>query len=324
MYMRYTHFSKLERLELSILLGRGYSLREIGSALKKNPSSVSREMRRNKNKETYDPQKAHHKAYVRRHKSKYQGMKVREHQELERYVQEKMPWGWSPETIAGRWHLDHGGISITAKGIYKYLYSQYGQPFCRYLRYKRYRRKKRVSMKSPRQLIPNRVWIDERPAIVNTRERYGDFEGDTMGVPRYTRETIAAVIERKSRFILAQKVTQLRYAMAAFGSLLKPLLVKTFTLDNGVENVRYETLGIPTYFCHPYSSWEKGSVEYAFKLMREYIPKKAHLKNYTEKEIAAIVETLNNRPKKCLGYRTPKEVFEEQFLLTKPYPQCCT
>lgn len=296
-------------------------MREIGSALKKNPSSVSREIKRNKVNNEYDPHKAHHKAYVQRKYSKYQGMKIREHSELESYIHEKMPLGWSPETIAGRWKLNYAGsISITHIGIYKYLYSMYGQSLCRFLRYKRYRRKKRISVKSPRELIPNRVWIDERPVVVAERLRYGDFEGDTMGVPRYTRETIAAVIERKSRYILAKKIVQLKFAMDIFKSILRPLPVQTLTLDNGVENIRYQSLGVPTYFCHPYSSWEKGSIEYAFKLMREYIPKKASLKNYTEEEIAIIVDTLNNRPRKCLGYRTPKEVFEEQFLSPKSYP----
>lgn len=323
--MRYTHFSKTDRMELSILLKKGYSLRDIGSALGKNPSSVSREIKRNSVNGEYGPHKAHHKAYVKRHESKYQGMKVRAYPELEQFIQHTITHHWSPATIAGRWRYEYPeAITITPKGIYKYLYSMYGQSLCRYLRYQRYRRKKRVSVKSPRQLIPNRVWIDERPAVANTRERYGDFEGDTMGVPRYTRETIAAVIERKSRYILAKKITRLKFTMPAFQTLLKPFPATTFTLDNGVENVRYQELGIPTYFCHPYSSWEKGSVEYAFKLMREYIPKKADLRNYTENEITAVVDTLNDRPRKCLGYRTPKEVFEEQFLQVKSYPQCCT
>lgn len=322
---RYTHFSKTDRMELSILLKKGYSLREIGSALKRSPPSVSREIRRNSVNGEYDPHKAHHKAYVKRKYSKYQGMKVRACSELEQFIHEAMKRHWSPECIAGRWRYEHSeAITITPKGIYKYLYSQYGQSLCRYLRYQRYRRKKRISVKSPRQLIPNRVWIDERPNVVNTRERYGDFEGDTMGVPRYTRETIAVVIERKSRYILAKKITRLKFTMPAFQTLLKPFPATTFTLDNGVENVRYQELGIPTYFCHPYSSWEKGSVEYAFKLMREYIPKKAAVMNYTEHNIAIIVESLNNRPRRCLGFRTPKEVFEEQFLSTKTYPQCCT
>jgi len=252
-------------------------------------------------------------------------MKVREHLELEAYIHEKMPLGWSPDTIAGRWKIDNPRkVSVTHAGIYKYLYSQYGQSLCRYLRYKRYRRKKRVAVKSLRELIPNRIWIDERPLVVNNRIRYGDFEGDTMGVPRYTRHTIAAVIERKSRYILAEKIVRLKFAMHAFKTLLKPLPVTSLTLDNGVENVRYQELGVPTYFCHPYSSWEKGSVEYAFKLIREYIPKKANLANYTDDEVAAVIDTLNNRPRKCLGYRTPKEVFKGQFLQVKSYPQWCT
>lgn len=323
--MRYTHFSKTDRMELSILLKKGYSLREISSALCKNPSSVSREIKRNKVNTIYDPKKANHKAYVKRKYSKYQGMKVRAYPELEQFIQHTITHHWSPETIAGRWKYEHPeGPTITPKGIYKYLYSIYGQSLCPYLRYKRYRRKKRVSVKSPRQLIPNRVWIDERPSVVRERSRFGDFEGDTMGVPRYTRETIAAVIERKSRYILAKKILRLKFTMPAFQTLLKPFPVQTFTLDNGVENARYQKLGIPTYFCHPYSSWEKGSVEYAFKLMREYIPKKSGLEHYTEQDIAVIVASLNNRPRKCLGFRTPKEVFEEQFLSTNTYPQCCT
>lgn len=318
--MRYTHFCRTERLELSILLKKGYSLREIGSALKKCPSSVSREIQRNRVNGGYDPLKAHHKAYVKRKYSKYQGMKVRTYPELEQFIHETMKRHWSPETIAGRWRYDHPeAITITPKGIYKYLYSSHGQSLCPYLRYKRYRRKKRVAVKSPRQLIPNRIWIDKRPMIVKNRERYGDFEGDTMGVPRYTRETIAAVIERKSRYILGRKIERIKYAMDAFGALLQPLPVITFTLDNGVENVRYQELGIPTYFCHPYSSWEKGSVEYAFKLIREYIPKKASLTEYTNEDVATVIDTLNNRPRKCLGFRTPKEVFEEQFLSANSY-----
>lgn len=321
----YTHFCKIERIELSILLKKGYSLRSIGSGLKKSPSSVSREIKRNMVNGEYDPHKANHKAYVKRKYSKYQGMKVRAYPELEQYIHDTIMHHWSPETIAGRWKYEHPeSVPITPKGIYKYLYSQYGQSLCKYLRYKRYRRKKRVAVKSPRQLIPNRVWIDERPSIVSDRTRFGDFEGDTMGVPRYSHTTIAAVIERKSRFILARKIERVKHAMDAFEALLTPLSVKTLTLDNGIENVRYQSLGIPTYFCHPYSSWEKGSVEYAFKLMREYIPKKAAVANYTEKDVAVIVDTLNNRPRKCLGFRTPKEVFEEQVLSANSYPQCCT
>jgi len=160
--MRYKHFNKTERLELSILLKKGYSLREIGRALKKNPSSVSREIRRNSVKGEYNPLKAHHKAYVKRKYSKYQGMKVRENSEIESYIEEKIKLDWSPEAIAGRLPIDsEGRLSIHHTSIYKYLYSSYGQHLCQYLCYKRYRRKKRSKTKSVKEIIKNRVFINQ-------------------------------------------------------------------------------------------------------------------------------------------------------------------
>lgn len=320
MYMRYTHFSKTDRLELSVLLKKGYSLREIGSALKKNPSSVSREINHRRVNGIYDPHKAHHKALVRRQVSKYQGMKVRAHPELEAYIIEKLQQGWSPDVIAGRWKQERTiPVTITAKGIYKYLYSVYGQRWCRFLKSRRYRPRSRAE-KTEKVLIPNRIFVTERPRVITERKRYGDFEGDTLGVPKYTRATIAAAVERKSRFILARKISRLKYAMDGFRRLFAPLPVRSVTFDNGIENVRYEELGVSTYFCRPYSSWEKGQIENAFKLIRWYIPKKSNLSQYTQNDISAIVDHINSIPRKILGYRTPKEVFEERFLKHG----CCT
>ena len=188
-----------------------------------------------------------------------------------------------------------------------------GYGLCKYLRYKHIRRRKRKSVKNIREIIKNRVFIDQRPEIINSRMRYGDFEGDTMGVPKYTRETIAAVVERKSRFIIVKKIYRLKYAMNAFKRLLEYGKALSATFDNGVENARHQELGIPTYFCHSYSSWEKGLIENAFSLMREYIPKKSSLQNYSDYDIQTIVGIINERPRKCLSFRTPKEVFEEHF-----------
>lgn len=322
--MRYTHFSKSERLELSILRKKGYSLRQIAAALRRSPSSVSRELRRNKGRIEYNPRYAHLYAGVRRKNAKYQGMKVREHSELERYIAEKIRLGWSPEVIAGVWRRERrqygSSVAITAKGIYKYLYSVYGQQLCRYLPSGRYGRRKWKGRKSKKVLIPMRIGIDERPRIVSERRRYGDFEGDILGVPRYTRATIAAAIERKSRYLLAQKIARPKYAVDAYKELLNALPVRSFTLDNGVENIRYQELGIPTYFCHPYSSWEKGQIEHAFGMVRRYISKKQSLASYSQEDISAIVEHINSVPRKILNYRSPKEVFEEQFLNRG----CCT
>lgn len=312
--MQYTHFGKSERLELSILRKKGYSLRHIAEALERSPSSVSREMRRNGGRKGYDPDNANIYARVRRQDAKYQGMKVAAHSDLIAYIAEKISGGWAPDVIAGTWNRKRKSVTITAKGIYKYLYSTHGQHLCPYLKSGQYGRKKRKGKKVRRILIPNRVDIDQRPVMINARKRYGDFEGDTLGVPKYTHATLAAVIERRSRYLLVKKILRVRYAIEGFKELLDPLLVRSLTLDNGVENVRYQELNIPTYFCHPYSSWEKGQIENAFGLIRRYIPKKASLASYSPEDISAIVDHINSTPRKILNYRTPKEVFEERFL----------
>ena len=223
----------------------------------RSPASVSRELKRNSSiVGAYDAVKAQHKAYVKRLYSKYQGMKVRESPELEKYIYEKMRLSWSPEQIAGRLRLEtKGSTSLSPETIYMYLYhNPIGYGLCKYLRYKHIRRRKRKSVKNIREIIKNRVFIDQRPEIINSRMRYGDFEGDTMGVPKYTRETIAAVVERKSRFIIVKKIYRLKYAMNAFKRLLEYGKALSATFDNGVENARHQELGIPTYFCHSYSS----------------------------------------------------------------------
>jgi len=260
--MSYTHFSKTERMELSVLLKKGYSLRDIAGVLGRDPSSVSREIQKNSVSGEYDPQKASHKARVRRKASKYQGMKIKEHPWLEQYIGEKLRAGWTPEEIAGRLELEYGYSVISFKAIYKWLYSHYGQQYCRYLPSRRYRvRERRGGKKQKKQVIPNRVSIEDRPRIISVRRRCGDFEGDTLGVPRTSTATVAGMVDRKSRYFLAKKIARLRYAMDGFKELSDPLSVRSCTFDNGVENARHEELGVATYFCHPYSSWEKGSIE---------------------------------------------------------------
>jgi len=126
-------------------------------------------------------------------------------------------------------------------------------------------------------------------------------------------------LERMSHYLLLKKATQLKYTMEGFKELLNPYrnIIESLTLDNGVENVRYQELNLPTYFCHPYSSWEKGSMEHGFKRLRRFIPKKTSLKNISQEKLSTIMETMNHTPRKCLNWRTPKEVFEEQIKLKR-------
>lgn len=306
--MVYTHFKRTDRLEISILLKKGYSKRAIAKALGKDHSSVSREIHRNIVSGEYDPQKAQDKSSTRRRYSKFQGMKVRSSSIVEEYIHEKMKLRWSPEIIAGRLKFEKG-ISLKPDTIYKYLYSFYGYPLCRYLRYKQdHKRHRRRSAAHP--LIPERVWIDERPKEINERKSFGHFEGDTMGRPQKTsRETLVVARERRSRKLFAHKVPEIRYAMQGFQLLFSKLPVRSLTLDNGLENVGYRMLNVPTYFCHPYSSWEKGTVEEGIRRIRRFIPKKADLSTYSHENIKAILNMINNQPMKCLDFHTPNEVF---------------
>jgi IS30 family transposase len=251
-------------------------------------------------------------------------MKVRGDPKIEEYIWEKMKLGWSPECIAGRIGRDKS-IKISHMAIYRYLYGHpYGNYLCKYLTYKRYNRKKRKNKKTVREMIPNRIWIDVRPDIINNRARFGDFEADTMGRPKWaSQQTLAVIRERKSRKLFAVKVPRLKYAMEGFKSILSPYcdIVESVTFDNGVENIRHRILKVLTFFCHPYSSWEKGGVENGISLIREYIPKKSDLKDYSNGYIAAVLGRINNTPMKCLDWLTPNEVFEKELLLARSKKQ---
>lgn len=315
----YKHLTQDERNELSILLKKGYSLRSIADVLKKNPSSVSREIKENSVNGEYDPKKAQAKARVKRMYAKFQGMKVRKHPEIEAYIHEKMKEHWSPEDISGRLELDKF-FSITAKTIYKYVY---GNPFGHSLqKYLKYQGKGWKRNKSPKwgQIIKNRAFIDERPAVIGNRERVGDFEADVMGTRRCFKTTLAVARDRKSRKMFATKIPGLKMAMTGYKRMFENVPVFSVTFDNGSENSRHEELGVKTYFCNPYHFWEKGSVENGIGRIREFISKKHDLADYSDEAISAILDIINNKPMKCLGYRTPNEVFEEHCSRPTHYP----
>jgi IS30 family transposase len=167
---------------------------------------------------------------------------------------------------------------ISFKSIYKWLYSAYGQPFCQYLPSQKWHPRKRKSKKGKKVLIPNRVSIEKRPEIINLRARCGDFEADTLGVPRKSLETLAGMADRKSRYFLAKKIPRIRYAIEGFKRLSSSLNhLYSFTLDNGLENIRHQELGVLTFFCYAYAAWEKPTIENSFQRLRRFIPKKSKL-----------------------------------------------
>lgn len=332
MATKYNHFTKNERNELSILLKKGYSQRSIAAVLRRSPPSIGREIKRNLVGGEYVADKADHHAYVKRKYSKYQGMKIAGNDWLEKYVKEKLSWYWTPEEIAGRLEYEQGYSVITFSSIYKWLYTGRGQAFCDYLPSKRYYRKVRKGLSVKRTLIPNRVPIESRPNIINVRGRCGDFEADTLGVPRESVGTLATLVDRKSRYFAVRKIKRIGLAIDAFKEMNSLVQAHSFTFDNGVENVRYESLGIPSYFCNAYSPWEKPTIENTLQRLRRFVPKKSLMQDYSEQEIADICDIMNDTPRKCLGWKTPREVFQEHLagptnayqFIKKFISTCCT
>lgn len=322
--MSYSHFKQSDRIELSILLKKGYSYREIGPEIGKSVSAISREVSENSTRGIYDPIKAEYKARLKRRMSKYQGMKVAENPWLKNYIADKMKNdGWTPEEIAGRLMDENNGKKIiSAKSIYKFLYNNRGQHLCKYLPHQRYKPKKRSGKKRKKSIIPNRKPINERPVVVDLNIQFGHFEGDTLGRIKIDQEAVVGTREKISRKLFICKVPRLKYAIDGFRRMLNPYhnIIETMTLDNGVENPRYEELNIPTYFCHPYSSWEKGGIENDFMRLRRWIPKKTSLSNYTDKDIYDIMEKMNNTPRKCLNWKTPNETWNELYAVKTNLP----
>lgn len=315
--MTHTHFREDERLQLKILKDRGYSNREIGRAMGRSHTSIGRELKRNKTKGKYDAVRARAKARNRRKCSKYQGMKVMARPELREYIIKYLNLFWTPEEIAGRLkEIDTHLPYISSKGIYKWLYSNRGQRYCNLLPKQRFRPRKRKVKKTKRVMIPNRIDINERPPEANNRTEFGHAETDTMvsGKRHHNTATLSVICDRKARYTRLRKMKSLKPKNhnAAIESMARGLRLRTLTYDNGIENRYHEkiakSLSIKTYFCRPYHSWEKGTVENTIGRIRRFIPKGANVADYSHQYIARIEHWLNHTPRKCLNFRTPYEI----------------
>ncbi len=211
-------------------------------------------------------------------------------------------------------------MMVSHERIYQYVYAdkRRGGTLHHHLRCRKQRRK-RYGTHSRRGLIPNRTSIDERPKVVEAKQRVGDWEADTI-IGRGHRSAIVSLVERKSKLTRLCKVERKSAEQVAQASLelLSPLSdkVHTITSDNGGEFAQHERiaagLGARFYFAHPYASWERGLNENTNGLVRQYFPKKHDFTTVTEAEVERVTERLNNRPRKTLGFRTPNEVFFKQ------------
>lgn len=321
--MPYTHLTPTERGQIQALRQENRSLGYISNSLGRDKSTISRELKRNTTTRGYDARRAQHQ--YRRRREPCRPQKRLDHHPLWTYLIEKISLGWTPEQVAGRLpiaHPDDPKMRISHEAIYQAIYTDKRLRFLiKDLPQARPKRRKRGQGKSRRgPTIPNRVGIEARPNVVDERSRYGDWEGDLiLGAKQDA--AILTLVDRKSRKLHARK-TKTKQADEVAQAVIDALedypisWVKTITFDNGTEFAHHEdmakTLPVNIYFAAPYSSYQRGTNENTNGLIRRYLPKRTPFRDLTQQHVDLIVEELNNRPRKVLGYRTPNEVFQEQ------------
>jgi IS30 family transposase len=315
----FNHLTDSERGELAILLGKKYSLRSIAKALDRVVSSISDEISTNSVNGVYDAKKAILKARVRRKASKYQGMVIANNPDLQKSVEEKLLEGRSCESIAGRIKNHEKNLpSISGNSIRRYLASTY----CFAIRIKRQElaaKKKRRQKRVRSGKLDGRTFIDDRPTDINERLNVGDAEADFIVAGRNGTGRLLTVVDRKIRAVFIEKIfpVTIENIMEGFKRIKKRYPeMKTFTTDNDILLINHKelekVLGVKIYFTHPYSSWEKGSIENANGVVREFgITKSSDISSYSKKTIAEVESRLNDRYMKCLDYATPQEKLDE-------------
>jgi len=322
--MSYTHLTEKERYVISHLKVAKFSLREIARRLGRHHTSISREIKRNG--PTHSPDAVYWYYFTQPVAAKRSRLarsyRRQNNQSLVKYVDEKLRLDWPPEAIAARLRLDYPGNSqmrISHETIYRWIYldaSQDGDLHTHLRRrHKKRRRQKRYG--SGLRCIPGRVSIDQRPAIVDTRERFGDWEGDSVEGAKGT-GCLATHVERKSRYLMAAKLTDKKAATMNAQSIksfwqVPRTMRQTLTVDNGKEFSQFKELeaktGLTVYFADPYSAWQRGTNENTNGLLRHYFPKGIDFQTVSEEDLDLTVKKVNHRPRKCLNYLTPHEVF---------------
>jgi IS30 family transposase len=320
---RFVGLSDAERSEIAILRKRDCSLREIAKALGRSPNTISYELKHNSVDGIYDPLKAKQKSRVTRRSRRYQQYKIERDTALRAYVVAGLEAGWNPDEISGAMKQAKQPFYVGKTVIYDWLYSSYGQPYCQYLPSAHYKPKKQKTKITERVMIPDRVSVEQRPAGATNRTRYGHWEADTVVSGKRTggKAALAVAQERKTRLIGALLIPDLRPASFARATtrLLSGKKALSLTLDNGIENKQHSSIttstGISVFFCDPYSSWQKGGVENANKMLRRYIPKGCNLDQFDQEFVDAVVDRLNKKPRKVLGYKSALQCAVEKGII---------
>ncbi len=321
--MSYTHLTAFERGQVQALWAERKSRAYIAKEIGRSRATIGRELRRNSTRSGYEAQRAHQQYHARR--AECRPIRRLKHPPLWAYLFDKLASGWTPEEVAGRLAIAYPNdlrMRISHETIYQSLYAD-KRLHCliEHLPQARPKRRKRGQGKTRRgPSIPNRVGIEERPSIIEERTRFGDWEGDTI-VGAGQQGFIATLVDRTSRLLRGQKCDS-KHAGPVADAVIHALQdmptswVKTITFDNGTEFSHHEKiaqkLGVDIYFAQPYASYQRGTNENTNGLIRRYLPKGTSFEQLTQAHLDFIINQLNNRPRKILGYRTPNEVFQLQ------------
>jgi IS30 family transposase len=311
----YSQLTREHRYQIFALKKAGHSQAMIARLLEVHKSTISRELKRNRGQRGYRPKQAHQFAQQRHQDKPRSKITAATWTTVKRLLRLQ----WSPEQISG-WLQRTGRDSVSHEWIYRYIYADKtsGGDLHIHLRCQKQRRK-RYGSKNLRGQLADRQSIEARPDLVEKRSRVGDWELDTI-IGKNHKQAIVSLTERKARLALIAKVDRKTAEQVAntIVRLLNPHAdkVHTLTSDNGKEFAKHkeisETLAADFYFAHPYSSWERGANENMNGLIRQYFPKHCDFRTVTDKAIQLVMHRLNNRPRKCLGYQTPNEVFFEE------------
>ena len=276
-------------------------------------------MRRNSVKGQYIRQKAHRKAVVRRKQSKIQCLKVATDRTLKEYVTKHLTDEQSPDGISGRIKRVETHIhSASTKAIYKFVHSVHGRPLEKYL-YSKAVKKKGGPKRKYSVTIDGRRTIDERPKRIEKRKEFGHFEGDFIESGKDGTGSLMVLVERKTRqpFLIYTDNRTTIHINRLIADALHGMPVKSVTLDNDISFQKHEELSAfidaTVFFCHPYCSHEKGTVENRNKAIRRYVPKRTDLSTIPKERFKKIEQILRTRFMACLGYHTPQEAWDREM-----------
>ena len=312
--MKYTQLTEGERYQIYGLLKEGFSQKAIARNLERHPSTISRELKRNKGLRGYRHQQANRFARERRcHAKKH----IKLTDEVQSWIRTLIEQDLSPEQVSNYLEM-HRGLRLHHETIYQFIYRDkgHGGELHKHLRIANKPYRKRYGKYDRRGQIVNRVSIDERPKIVDEKSRIGDWEGDTI-IGKGHKGALLTLVERKTLYTVivplrGKNAEQLKQAAIEVLTHLKQQVL-TVTFDNGKEFAEHEqmakALEADIYFAHPYASWERGINENTNGLIRQYFPKGTDLRDVTIEQTQMVMDRLNNRPRKTRGGKTPNELF---------------